>query len=128
MGNSQECNPRTDWVGDTRSFVLAWGIPTVAVIGSAFLEPSFRTAIWVIALIWMGAACTWNARQCGRTHCRFTGPFLLIMALPVFLNGLGLVSFGPFGWWGLGLTILVGSVVLWWGSETLWGKFWLPGT
>ncbi len=123
MSTSLERSPQADWVGNTRSFALAWGLPTLAIIGSGFLDPSQRMMIWVIALVWMGAACMANAKHCGRTHCRFTGPFFLLMTIPVILQGSGVLLLGPFGWWGLGVSILVGNVVLWWGSEALWGKF-----
>jgi hypothetical protein len=51
-----------------------------------------RVVIWTIALIWMGAACVLNARQCGRTHCRYTGPYYLAMIAPVLVLGSGAVS------------------------------------
>ena len=126
MDKVAERGPQADWVGNSRSFALAWGLPAAAIIGSGFLDPSLRMVIWVIALVWMGAACLANARSCGRTHCRYTGPFLLLMTVPVLLHGLGIVSFGPVGWRWLGLTILVGSAVIWRGSEALWGKFRSP--
>jgi len=28
-----------------------------------------------------------NARYCNRTHCKFTGPFFLLMTIPVMLLG-----------------------------------------
>jgi len=128
MDNVHECRPETDWVGNSRSFLLAWGLPTTAIVGGAFLDPSLRTVIWLIALVWMGVACALNARHCGRTHCRFTGPFYLLMTVPVLLYGLGIVSFGLYGWWWLGVFILFGTVVIWWATEAAWGKFWSAET
>ena len=65
-----------DWLGK-RTSVLAWWFPLGAIIGGLFVPVSLRTAIWVIALGWIGAACMLNARRCNRTHCRYTGPYLL---------------------------------------------------
>jgi Ca2+/Na+ antiporter len=47
------------------------------------------SAVWIIALIWMGSACILNARRCGRTHCRYTGPYYLVMIVPVLLLAAG---------------------------------------
>lgn len=58
-------------------------LPPLAIVASGFasLDPLWRTAIWVGALGIMGAGCMTNALRCGRTHCYFTGPFFLVMAL-----------------------------------------------
>ena len=50
---------------------------------TAFLDPLTRTVVWTLALVWMGGACLANARRCSRTHCRFTGPFFLVVAVLV---------------------------------------------
>ncbi len=79
--------------------------------------------IWIVALGWMGTACLVNARRCGRTHCRYTGPYYLAMIVPVLVLASGLVSVSFFGWMGLGVLILVGSKIIWWATERAWGKF-----
>ncbi len=119
MGNAQG-----DWVAGSRSFVLAWGVPAAAMLASSAFGGAFQTLVWVIALAWMGGACILNARTCGRTHCRFTGPFFLAMTFPVLAYGLGLVPLGSAGWAWLGAAILLGNAALWWGSERIWGKYW----
>jgi len=48
-------------------------------------------------LLWMGGACVANARRCNRTHCRFTGPFLILMAALVVSNAVALLPLGPYG-------------------------------
>src|SRR6516165_12825483 len=103
-----------DWLGSKRTSVLAWGFPLVAIIGGLFAPVSLRTAGWVIALGWMGAACMLNARRCNRTHCRYTGPYYLAMILPVMALGTDWVSAGIYGWIALGLLILGGSKLIWW--------------
>ena len=113
----------TDWVGDRRRFALAWGLPTVVLIAGSLVDSPARTVIWVAALVWMGTACVVNARRCGRTHCRFTGPYYLMMTAPVALYGAGLLALGPYGWWILGGAILFGGKLIWWATEALLGKY-----
>ncbi len=112
-----------DWAGNVQSYVFAWGLPLLGIVAGSFVEAPARTAIWVAALIWMGTACLVNARRCGRTHCRFTGPYYLLLIVPVSVHGLGLISLGPAAWWILGAAILFGGKIIWWASEATWGKF-----
>jgi hypothetical protein len=46
----------------------------------------------------MGTACILNAKRCGRTHCRYTGPYYLAMIAPVGLLGSDPVSAGIYAW------------------------------
>ncbi len=71
----------------------------------------------------MGGACLLNARNCGRRHCYITGPFFLVMTVPVALHGFDLVSLGPQGWRWLGLAIGIGGGLLWYFPEMIWGKY-----
>ena len=112
-----------DWVGDAWTFGLAWGLPASILMSGALLAPSIRTVLWTGALIWAGAACLMNAKRCGRTHCRFTGPFFLIMSIITVLYGTGILGLGSNGWFVLALVIGLGFAVLWWGSEALFGKY-----
>lgn len=81
-----------------------------------------KTFVWALALAWMGGACLLNARRCGRVHCRFTGPFLLTVILPVLGRGAGLLPPGDEGWRRLGLAI-GGTAALWWISERAMGRY-----
>ena len=72
-----------DWLRSPHTGLLAWWIPQAAILAGLFAPVPVRTAIWIIALIWMGTACILNAKRCGRTHCRFTGPYYLAMIIPV---------------------------------------------
>ncbi len=112
-----------DWVNSSRSFALAWGIPTLALIAGSFASEPLRAMIWSAALAWMGTACLINARRCGRTHCRYTGPFYLLLIIPVVMLGFGVISLGAYGWWILGAIILLGGKVIWWATEKAWGKY-----
>ena len=70
----------------------------------------------------MGVACILNGRRCGRTHCRYTGPYYLAMIAPVLLLAAGIGSTGFYGWLILAVLILAGSKMIWWTTEQAWGK------
>ena len=112
-----------DWLRDPRSNLFAWWLPQAAIIAGLVAPVMARSAIWMFALAWMGAACLLNARRCGRTHCRYTGPYYLAMIVPTFVFGFGVVSVEMPGWLTLACVILVGSKLLWWCTERTWGKF-----
>jgi hypothetical protein len=110
-----------DWLRNLHSSVLAWWLPHAAILAGLLVPVTVRMVIWIIALIWMGAACILNARRCNRTHCRYTGPYYLLMIAPVLV--LGIVSAEVYGWMLLGAIALGGSGLLWWATERAWGKF-----
>jgi hypothetical protein len=112
-----------DWVGNARTNILAWWIPKVAIAVALFAPVPLRGAVWIAALIWMGTACILNARRCGRTHCRYTGPYYLTMIVPVSLLASGIVSASIYGWLALALFIIAGGWIIWWATERAWGKF-----
>src|SRR5687767_7821328 len=80
-------NPR-DWLSGFRTYTVAWVLPLALLLIGLLLTPSARMLVWTFALAWMGVACLLNARRCGRTHCRFTGPYFLLMIVPVIVLGL----------------------------------------
>lgn len=90
---------------------------------AGLFDPLTRPVVWTAALLWMGGACLANARRCGRTHCRLTGPFFVLTAVSVVAYASGTLYLGAHGWSILGLVTLVGAIGLWWGSERVWGKF-----
>ena len=114
---------RKDWVGGYRSYILAWGLPTCALIGAIWLAPPAKTVVWTLSLLWMGGACLANAVRCGRMHCYFTGPFFLLMAVATSLHGIEVVWLGPNGWLWLGLAIGTGIIGIWRVTERVWGKY-----
>jgi hypothetical protein len=118
-----KAKPTADWLGSVPTKVLAWWLPICAMLAGLFLATPARMVIWIVALAWMGTACILNARRCGRTHCRFTGPYYLAMILPVLAFAEGIVPSGFYGWLALGAVILLGSKVIWWATERAWGKF-----
>ncbi len=112
-----------DWLRSPHASLLAWWIPQAAILAGLFAPVAVRTAVWIIALIWMGTACILNAKRCGRTHCRFTGPYYLAMIIPVLALGLGVISLGLSAWVVLGVVIILGGKTIWWTTERAWGKF-----
>jgi len=112
-----------DWLSGWQTSLLAWWIPQAAVLAGLFLPVLLRAVLWIAALAWMGAACLLNARRCGRTHCRYTGPYYLAMIAPVLVLAAGLVVLDLYGWLVVAVLILVGSKVIWWATERAWGKF-----
>lgn len=121
--NNDAIQPSRDWLASTRTNVLAWWVPQAAIIAALIAPAPLRAAIWVVALIWMGTACVLNARRCGRTHCRYTGPYYLAMIAPAVVLASGIASVGLYGWLALGAVILAGSKIIWWATERAWGKF-----
>ena len=110
-----------DWLASTSSNLLAWWIPHAALLVGLFVPIPVRVVIWTVALLWMGVACILNSRRCGRTHCRYTGPYYLAMIVPVL--ALGFISSGIYEWIALGVVIVGGSKLIWWATERAWGKF-----
>ncbi len=110
-----------DWTRGLRGQLLAWGVPVAGMVVAGVLD--VQAALWPVALLWMGGACLANARRCGRMHCYFTGPFFLLMTVPVALHGFGAVPLGPDGWRWLGLTVVLGTAGLWYLPERLWGRY-----
>jgi hypothetical protein len=103
--------------------MLAWWVPHAAMLATLFLSVPIRAVVWTVALICMGSACILNARQCGRTHCRYTGPYYLAMIIPVLVIASSGVSASFYGWIVLGVVIVAGSGIIWWATERAWGKF-----
>ncbi len=120
---SANTNVSADWVGSARTNLLAWWLPHAAIVAGLFAAVSVRTAIWTVALAWMGVACILNAQRCGRTHCRYTGSYYLVMIAPVLVLGVGVVSAEIYWWIALGVLIVAGSKLIWWATERAWGKF-----
>jgi len=112
-----------DWLASKRANALAWWLPLAAIVLALLAPAPIRGTVWIAALIWMGTACLLNARRCGRTHCRYTGPYFIAMSLPVLLIATGVVPAGLPAWAILGLIILAGTALIWWGSETALGRF-----
>jgi hypothetical protein len=114
---------QADWLASARTNAVAWLLPQAAMVAALLAPVPLRATVWAAALAWMGSACILNARRCGRTHCRYTGPYYLAMIAPVIVAGTGVVPLGFYGWTALGVVILGGSKVIWFATERAWGTF-----
>ena len=103
------------------SFLL-WGAPALVMVGAAFTSIGDvpRGVVWAVCLSVFAVGCLANALRCGRRHCFVTGPFFLVMAAASLLVGFGVLSLA-WGW--LGLTTLLGAVVLIYVPDRYWGKY-----
>lgn len=124
MESGSTCKSR-DILSNPRSALTLFWLPAIAIVvaGIPAFSDNWRTIVWAVALSAMGAACVANALRCGRVHCYLTGPFFLVMALITLLYGLGVVPLGRNGWNLIGLTILVGAIVLCCLPEMFFGKY-----
>ena len=120
---SKVAKATADWVSGVGTSVLAWWIPKGAIIAALLAPAPVRVAVWTTALLWMGTACILNSRRCGRTHCRYTGPYYLAMIAPVILLASGLITANFYGWLALAALIVFGGWIIWWGTERTWRKF-----
>jgi hypothetical protein len=112
-----------DWLRSARTSALLWWVPQGIVVAALLLPVPARAAVWVAALGWMAMACILNARRCGRVHCRYTGPWYLVMIVPVLALAFGFVDGGISAWIALCVVMLGGSKVIWWATERAWGRF-----
>jgi hypothetical protein len=117
-------DPRqADWLASARTNALAWWLPQIVMIAALVAPVPLRAAVWTAALAWMGTACILNSRRCGRTHCRYTGPYYLAMIAPVIVAGAEIMPLSLYGWIVLGIVIIGGSRVIWFATERAWGTF-----
>src|SRR5262249_28478966 len=112
-----------DWLSSPRTSASAWRIPQAIIVVALFVPTPARAGIWIIALIWMGTACILNSRWCGRTHCRYTGPYYLAMIAPVVVLASGVISVAFYAWLSRAVFILGASMIIWLATERAWGKF-----
>jgi hypothetical protein len=125
-GDAACCAPTpqtADWLASTRASTIAWWFPKGTMVATLMAPVPARAAVWVAALAWMGIACILNSRRCGRTHCRYTGPYYLAMIVPVILAGTGIVPLSLHAWIALGAVALGGSALIWLVTERAWGRF-----
>ena len=121
--NGERPLPPFDWAADRITHAVVWGLPKAIMLFALFFDPVTRAEVWIAMLICMGGACLLNARRRQRIHCRYTGPFFIVMAAVVLAYIIGLLPLGDWPWLTLGLTTAVGNILLWWGPERLLGNY-----
>lgn len=123
-GKSTDKRARRDLSARAGSFLAIWGAPILIGVAGGLLAPtqSWAAGVWSIMFFWMGAACVFNARRCGRLHCYFAGPVLLAGAT---LAGARAVSAFDPGANSLPMivSVTIGFAALTWALEGVWGKY-----
>ncbi len=76
----------------TKMFPMMLG-PTAGLVAGQILWPQGSVVFSVALLLSWAAFCGMNARRCGRRHCYFTAPILLLGAAAVLLLHFDLVRF-----------------------------------
>jgi hypothetical protein len=100
-----------------------WSLPIVVFVAGAPAPPVWRTLLWTASLTVAGLGCVTNAVRSGRVHCYFTGPFYLLGALATLGYGAGLLPLGRSGWSLIGTAMGIGSLLLPWLPERIWGRY-----
>ncbi len=100
-------------------------LPAAVIVlsGNLNIGNRWQAGVWAVCLGIMAAGCLVNALRCGRTHCYFTGPFLILMGLASLAYGFGALPLGTSGWTWIGGVTLGGAVLLGFVPELLFGTY-----
>lgn len=83
-------------------------VGSISTNGHSILPFILDGIILVAASGWIGVACFWNARRCGRVHCAIDGVLLPLLGLVGVINLIGFIKLS----WNLYSAILIGIVAL----------------
>ena len=116
---------RKDFVRSWFPFLFFWVVPPAAMVGAvnAGISRSQLTLVWTVSLLVMSTGCFLNALRSGRLHCALTGPFFLLMACATILYGFRVISLADVGWELIGVTTVVGGLILTYLPERFWGRY-----
>ncbi len=115
---------RKDLASNKLTCLVIWGLPMAAIVATSFVDHLLLlTVVWTASWTEMGIACLVNAFRCGRLHCYLTGPFFLLGGAASLLHGLNILLLGPHGWSWIGITMLVGGILLTCLPEWKWGRY-----
>lgn len=115
---------RKDLANNKLTGLAIWGLPVVAIVATSFVDHLLLiTVVWTASWTGMGIACLVNAFRCGRLHCYLTGPLFLLGGGASLLHGLDILPLGPLGWRWIGITMLVGGILLTCLPEWKWGRY-----
>jgi len=96
-GSSESCGG--DLFKGPQRFLL-WYLPT-AIALLAWLIAPWPWPVWALVFLVMGAACSINAKGCGRVHCAFTGPLYLSLGLVAIARSLDWISLASVWFWSI---------------------------
>jgi hypothetical protein len=123
MVDGRSTSDQRDLAGRKVGRLVLWQLPLIVFVAGSFVGPIWRTVLWTAALTVAGTACLANAARCGRLHCYFTGPFLLLCAVVTLTYGLGVLPLGPDRWSSIGLVVALGGCFFGCVPEWIWGKY-----
>lgn len=115
----------TDLLRKPGSAFFWWCLPLAIGFGTSLIggvRPSYRAAVWSVALAWMGTGCVLNAIRCRRLHCYIAGPVLVLGAIGEALIAGGVSLFGAHAESniaGVALVLALLSFV----PERIWGRY-----
>lgn len=103
---------------------LFWKFPILPIVVAPFISQGTATTVtWIVCFSFMGVGCLLNAYRCGRVHCHFTGPLLLLGALASALHGTRVLYLGDNGWIVIAAVVFPLSFGLTVFPEKLWGQY-----
>ncbi len=119
-----ESSSSKDWLASGKAKLLVYGIPFVLIelvgnLGGRELV----TWTWGFGFGLPGLFCIVNALRSGRVHCYSIGPVLLAAGVLTFLLGFDVLDFGPSSSTYLLNITIIAVIVLYLGSERIWGKY-----
>ena len=118
-----------DILGSTGKILLFYGVPFIILqIAGNFGGFTVATAVPATAFFVMSIVCIINAWRSRRVHCFFLGPWFIVAGTATALYSLRLIDFGSGSWSLIVNTGLGGAVLIYMGTERLWGKYFKRGT
>lgn len=113
-----------DFLARPLSALFWWGLPLLAGLSTNLLPiaPRAVTAVWAVAMVWMGVGCALNARRCHRLHCYISAPVLFLGAVGGGAVGFGLTPWG-LGTAGIIINVSLALALMTFLVEPVWGKY-----
>ena len=102
-----------------QKLLLLWGLPLLVAVLGWFTGP-WRWTVWAVTLLWMGVACSINAKGCGRVHCAFTGPLYIVLGLVAAACAAGWICPSPVWFWVVAIGGTIAAFVPEWRGKVYW--------
>ena len=114
-----------DWLRKPIMAFLFWGLPIFGILITNLEAIQWRDTNLIIgvSLLWMGAGSFFNAMNCGRVHCFFTGPWFVFIAILPMLQAFNVMTVAQETWNLYVNIVTVGTLAIWFGSEKALGHY-----
>lgn len=109
---------KTDLVRGPGRFLL-WYLPVGVALLGWFAGP-WCWPVWAVSFLWMGIACSVNAKGCGRVHCTFTGPLFLLLGGGALAHTVGWIHLAPAWFWAAAIVGTIASFSPEWLGKRYW--------